>query len=209
MKALIGKKIGMTQVYDANNVQVPVTVIEIGPCVVVQQKNEEQDAYNAVQLGFEDQKPQRLTKAVAGHFAKANVTAKRHLREVRLEKGESYPVGQEFDVSVFEGVAHVDVTATTKGRGFQGVVKRYRMAGGPAAHGSGFHRRPGSIGMREKPGRVFKGKRMPGHMGNVTVTTQNLKVVAVRIAENVLLVRGAVPGPNGGIVYVSKALKKG
>lgn len=209
MKALLGRKIGMTRVYNDANVQVPVTVLELGPCVVVQSKSEEVDGYKAIQIGFDEQKAQRVNKAEAGHFAKGNVKPQKVLREVRLEADENHEVGSELDVRLFEGVAFVDVTSNSKGRGFQGVIKRYGFAGGPGGHGSHFHRQPGSIGMREKPGRVFKGKKMPGRMGNTRVTTQNLKVVAVRPEENVILVEGAVPGPNGGTVFVRKALKKG
>ncbi len=209
MKGLIGKKVGMTQIFDEDGRVTPVTVIQAGPCVVVQQKTEDSDGYEAVQLGFEDQKESRLTKAEAGHFAKAGVTAKKEIREFRIRATEEAPaVGSEVNASVFDGVSFVDITATSKGRGFQGVVKRYNFAGGRASHGGGWLRRPGSIGMCEHPARVLKNKKMPGHMGASRVTTQNLKVVQVRPEENLIFVRGSVPGPNGGIVVVREALKK-
>ena len=209
MKGLIGKKVGMTQVFDEDGRVTPVTVIEAGPCVVVQQKTEDNDGYSAVQLGFEDQKESRLTKAEAGHYAKAGVTAKKEIREFRVRATEEAPeMGAEVNASVFEGVTFVDITANSKGRGFQGVVKRYNFAGGRASHGGGWLRRPGSIGMCTSPARVMKNKKMPGQMGAKRVTTQNLKIVQVRPEENLIFVRGSVPGPNGGIVVVREALKK-
>lgn len=208
MKGLIGKKIGMTQVFDAQGYQVPVTVLQVGPCSVVQRKTLERDGYEAVQLGFEPQKEFRLTKPLLGHLKKAGVAPCRVLREVELEPGDDPKVGDTVTVALFKGVSHVDVTGITKGRGFQGVVKRHNMGGGPSSHGSMAHRRPGAIGNRARPGRIFKNKRMPGHMGHVRVTCQNLQVVEVREDENLLLVKGAVPGPNGSIVIVRKALKK-
>ncbi|MBU0678133.1 MAG: 50S ribosomal protein L3 [Verrucomicrobia bacterium] len=208
MNGLIGKKLGMTQIFDDQGNQVPVTAIETGPCVVVQVKTTGRDGYDSVQLGFIEQKEQRLTKAVAGHFKKAGAAAKKVLREFRADADEEFEPGQQLDVGLFEGVSHVDVVATSKGSGFQGVVRRHGMSGGRASHGSHMHRRTGSIGQCEFPARVFKGKRMPGQYGNVRVTTQNLKVVRVIPEDNVLLVRGAVPGPVGGIVTVCKAIKK-
>jgi len=209
MNALIGKKLGMTQVFDQAGAQVPVTVIQAGPCVVVQRKTAEKDGYEAVQLGFGEQKESRLTKPVAGHFKKGGISPRRVLQEVRLEgeKDES-KVGDVFAADIFEGIGFVDVIATTKGRGFQGVVRRHGMKGGRGSHGSGNHRKPGSIGMREHPGRIFKNKRMPGQMGNTQVTTQNLELVQVRKDDNLLLVRGSVPGPKGGIILVRKSIKK-
>jgi large subunit ribosomal protein L3 len=209
MKGLIGKKVGMTQIFDEDGRVTPVTVIEAGPCVVVQQKTEDNDGYSAVQLGFDDQKESRLTKAEAGHFAKAGVSAKKEIREFRIRATEESPeMGAELTASVFDGVSFVDITAHSKGRGFQGVVKRYGFAGGRASHGGGWLRRPGSIGMCTSPARVMKNKKMPGHMGSSRVTTQNLRVVQVRPEENLIFVRGSVPGPNGGIVVVREALKK-
>lgn len=207
MKGLIGKKLGMTSVYDENGVAVPVTVIEAGPCVVVQLKDNEKDGYAAVQLGFEDQKEQRMIKPELGHYKKAGVTAKRVLKEFRVDSAE-VAVGDVVSASAFEGVNYVDIVATGKGRGFQGVVKRYDFGGGRASHGGGWVRRTGSIGMCEHPARVFKGKKMPGQMGDKRVTTQNLKVIQVRPEENLILVKGSVPGATGGIVTIKEALKK-
>ena len=208
MKGLIGKKLGMTSIYNEDGVAVPVTVIEAGPCVVVQRKDTEVDGYKAVQLGYEDQKEQRMTKAAMGHLKKAGAGAKRILKEFRIDDSVEVAVGDVLDASTFEGVNFVDIAATGKGRGFQGVVKRYNFGGGRASHGGGWIRRTGSIGMCEFPGRVFKGKKMPGHMGDKRVTTQNLKVVQVRPEENLILVKGSVPGAKGGIVTIKEALKK-
>jgi large subunit ribosomal protein L3 len=207
MKGLIGKKLGMTSVYDENGVAVPVTVIEAGPCVVTQLKDEEKDGYKAVQLGYGEQKEQRLTKPALGHLKKAGVDAKKVLREFRVEDAE-VSIGDVVTAGAFEEVNYVDIVATGKGRGFQGVVKRYDFAGGRASHGGGWTRRTGSIGMCEFPARVFKGKKMPGHMGDKRVTTQNLKVIQVRPEENLILVKGSVPGATGGIVTIKEALKK-
>jgi len=208
MKGLIGKKLGMTSVYDESGAAVPVTVIEAGPCVVVQQKSSEKEGYVAVQLGFEDQKEQRLNKPANGHFKKAGVSAKRILRELRVDGAADVAVGDVVNASVFEEVNYVDIIATGKGRGCQGVVKRYGFAGGRASHGGGWTRRPGSIGMCEFPGRVFKGKKMPGQMGDKRVTTQNLKIIQIRPEENLILVKGSIPGANGGIVVIKEALKR-
>ncbi len=211
MKGLIGKKVGMTQVYDEQGRIVPVTVIEAGPCVVVDVKTLERDGYCAAQLGFGSRKAKNVSKAVAGHCAKAGLkeTMPSVLREFRLAGAGDLTVGSEVKADVFTTDDYVDVTANTKGRGFQGVVKRWNFGGGRASHGGAWERRPGSIGCREWPGNVIKGKKMPGHMGNVRRTVQNLKVVRVMADENVLLVRGAIPGPNGGMVIVKQAVKKG
>ena len=208
MQALIGKKIGMTRVYDDAGVQVPVTVVQVGPCTVVQRKSAKPDGYEAVQLGFEEQKESRLSKPLQGHFKKAGAKPAKVLREVRLAKGEDPKAGDVLTAKIFEGVKFVDVLGHTKGRGFQGVVKRFRFAGGRASHGGGWNRKPGSIGNREWPARIFKNKRLPGHMGSVDVTTQNLRVVKVLADDHALLLEGAVPGPMGGIVLVRKAIKK-
>ncbi len=209
MKGLIGKKVGMTQVYDAEGRIVPVTVVEAGPCVVVDVKTRARDGYSAVQLGFGARKSKNVSKAVAGHCAKAGLTDKLPsvLREFRTEADSDMAPGTVLNVDVFAADDYLDVTATTKGRGYQGVVKRHRFGGGRASHGGAWTRRPGSIGCREWPGNVIKGKRMPGHMGNVRRTVQNLKVVRVMADENVLLVRGAIPGPNGGTVLLREAIK--
>lgn len=209
MQGIIGKKLGMTQVYDQDGQHVPVTVIEVGPCVVLQRKHADRDGYEAVQLGFIDQKEQRLSKPLQGQFKKAGVAPKRIVREFRVAADHAAKPGDTITSEIFEQTTYVDVLGVTKGRGFQGVVKRHRMGGGPAAHGHTSHRRPGSIGMRTQPGRIFKNKRMPGHMGNVNITVQNLKVVQVRKEDNAILVRGAIPGPTGSIVLVRKAIKKG
>ncbi|WP_372845880.1 50S ribosomal protein L3, partial [Pontiella sp.] len=190
-----------------DGVAVPVTVIEAGPCVVTQLKDSEKDGYKAVQLGYGAQKEERLTKPALGHLKKAGAPAKSVLREFRVDEVE-VNVGDELTAAAFEGVNYVDIVATGKGRGYQGVVKRYDFGGGRASHGGGWVRRPGSIGMCEFPGRVFKGKKMPGQMGDKRVTTQNLKVIQVRPEENLILVKGSVPGANGGIVTIKEALKR-
>ena len=208
MNALLGRKLGMTRVFDADGRQVPVTAIEAGPCVVVQRKTVERDGYSAVQLGFDGRDAAKLAKPAAGRFAKAGVPAFRHLAEIAVPADEAAAAGQEFTVALFEAGGWVDVTGVTKGRGFQGVIKRHGMSGQPAAHGHTTHRRVGSVGMREEPGRLLKNKRLPGHLGHAQVTTQNLRVVAVRAEDHVLLVQGSVPGPVGGLVQVRKAIKK-
>lgn len=208
MQTLIGKKIGMTRVYDDRGVQVPVTVVQVGPCVVVQRKSAKPDGYEAVQLGFAEQKEARLSKAEQGHFKKAGAKAQKILREVRVDAAEAAKAGDVLTAALFEGVKFVDVLGHTKGRGFQGVVKRFGFAGGRASHGGGWNRKPGSIGNREWPARVFKNKKLPGHMGSVDITTQNLRVVKVLADDHALLLEGAVPGPTGGIVLVRKAIKK-
>ena len=209
MKGLIGKKVGMTQIYDAEGKVVPVTVIEAGPCVVVDVKTADRDGYTAVQLGFGSRKAKNVTKAVQGHCAKAGIkdVFPSVLREFRTSGEEGPAVGTVLKADVFTDEDFVDVTGTTKGRGFQGVVKRHRFGGGRASHGGAWTRRTGSIGCREWPGNIIKGKRMPGHMGNVQRTVQNLKVVRVMPEDNCLLVRGAVPGPNGGMLILRGAIK--
>lgn len=204
MQALIGKKVGMTRVYDDAGVQVPVTVVQVGPCTVVQRKTAAADGYDAVQLGFEGQKEHRMTKPLLGHYKKAGTQPHKVLREVRLEEGEDAQPGDVLTAQIFEGVSHVDVQGRTKGRGFQGVVRRFKMGGGQASHGGGWLRRPGSI----SPGRIAKNKKMPGQMGAVDITTQNLRVVKVLAEDNALLLEGAVAGPAGGILLVRKAIKK-
>ncbi len=208
MQTLIGRKIGMTRVYDDAGVQVPVTVVQVGPCTVVQRKSAKPDGYEAVQLGFAEQKESRLTKPLQGHFKKAGAKPQQVLREVRVAADEKAQAGDVVTANVFAGVKFVDVLAHTKGRGFQGVVKRFKFGGGRAAHGGGWLRKPGSIGNREWPGRIFKNKKLPGHMGSVDITTQNLRVVKVLADDHALLLEGAVPGPVGGIVLVRKAIKK-
>ena len=207
MNALIGKKLGMTRVFGEDGSLIPVTAIQVGPCVVVQRKTSETDGYEAAQLGFEDRNEKKASSPAKGHFKKAGTGVKRYLSEVRVVPSDAAKTGDVFDVSLFEAGNYVDVTGRSKGRGFQGVVKRHGMSGGRGSHGSGMHRRTGSIGMKEWPARVAKGKKMPGHMGHERVTTQNLKVVQVRAEDHLLLVRGSVPGPAGSLVSVRQSIK--
>jgi len=209
MQGLIGRKLGMTQIFDDNGKRVAVTVIDAGPCVIVQRKTKDKDGYDAVQLGYGAMKEKNAGKPAMGRFKKAGVEPVRLLREFPVDAAdEGLEVGAAIGPSIFEGVSHVDIIGTTKGRGFQGVVKRYRMAGGRMTHGGHSKRRVGSIGQCSYPARVAKGQRMPGHMGNKRITQQNLRVVGIRADENLILVMGAVPGPAGGFVIVKKALKK-
>ena len=205
-KAILGKKIGMTQIFDEKGRAIPVTVVEAGPCTVVQIKTKDSDGYEAVQLGFGEVKEKKLIRPIKGHFTKANVTPKKHLREFRLEE-ISYNVGDEIKADIFKEGETVDVTGTSKGKGFQGVIKRHGQSRGPMGHGSMYHRRPGSMGATSTPGRVFKGKKLPGHMGRITVTIQNLDVVRVDMDKNVILVKGSVPGAKGAILKVKSAVK--
>jgi large subunit ribosomal protein L3 len=208
ISTLIGKKIGMTQVYDAQNVLVPVTVVEAGPCPVVQVKTVETDGYNAVQLGFSQQKEKNASKAELAHASKAGLkAAPRVLSEVRLAEKPSQKPGDVVTVESFKEGQFVDVIGITKGKGFQGVVKRFRVGGGPATHGSMFHRRIGSIGMRQTPGRSWKNQAMPGHMGQDKRTVQNLTLVKVLAEKSLLLIKGAIPGSNGDDVIVRTAIK--
>jgi large subunit ribosomal protein L3 len=208
ISSLLGKKLGMTQVYDAQNVLVPVTVVEAGPCAVVQVKTTETDGYNAVQIGFSKKKAKNASKAEQQHAAKAGLTdTPRVLSEVRLAATPTLKVGDVVTVATFTEGQLVDVIGITKGKGFQGVVKRWRVGGGPAAHGSMFHRRIGSIGMRQTPGRVWKNQSMPGHMGTEARTVQNLRVVKILADKNLILVKGAIPGANGDDVIVRSAIK--
>ena len=208
ISSLLGKKIGMTQVYDSANCLIPVTVVEAGPCAVVQVKTTETDGYNAVQIGFSKQKAKNASKAEQQHAAKAGLTdTPRVLSEVRLTAAPTLKVGDIVTVTAFTEGQLVDVIGVTKGKGFQGVVRRWRVAGGPAAHGSMFHRRIGSIGMRQTPGRVWKNQHMPGHMGQEARTVQNLRVVKIHADKNLILVKGAIPGANGDDVIVRSAIK--
>ncbi len=206
-KTLIGKKVGMTQIFDEKGAVIPVTVIEAGPCTVVQVKNTDTDGYNAIQLGFGSVKEKKLNKPLKGSFKKANIEPKKHLREFRLDSVENITVGSELKADVFEAGEKVDIQGTTKGKGFQGVIKRHGQHRGPMGHGSMYHRRPGSMGPTSTPGRVFKGKKLPGHMGVDTVTIQNLEVVRVDLDKNVLLVKGSVPGNKGAILKIKKSVK--
>ena len=205
-KALLGRKLGMTQIFDEHGKVIPVTVIEAGPCTVVQIKTKDADGYEAVQLGFGEVKANKVIKPKAGHFKKANVEPKKHLREFRLEE-ISYNVGDELKADVFTAGEFVDITGTTKGKGFQGVIKRHGQSRGPMGHGSMYHRRPGSMGPTSTPGRVFKGKKLPGHMGMQTVTIQKLEVVNVDLDKNVILVKGSVPGNKGAILKIKDSVK--
>ena len=206
-KGLIGKKIGMTQIFDESGKVIPVTVIEAGPCVVAQVKTEETDGYTAVQLGFGDIKEKKLNKPTKGHFTKVNVTPKKHLREFRLDSVAEYTVGQELKADVFAAGDKLDIQGTSKGKGFQGVIKRHGQHRGPMGHGSMYHRRPGSMGPTSTPGRVFKGKKLPGHMGAQTITIQNLEVIKVDLDKNVILVKGSVPGIKGAILKLKSSVK--
>ena len=202
--AILGKKIGMTQIFDDQGRVVPVTVLAVEPCVVTQVKTVDSDGYSAAQLGFEDIKVTRLSRPEQGHLASAGVQPKRHLREVGIQDGASVTVGQEIKADVFEVGEKVQISGTSKGKGFAGVVKRYHFHGGDMTHGSMIHRKPQSGGATDAA-RVFKGTKRPGRMGNERVTQQGLKIVQVDLDRNILLVRGAVPGANGGLVLIQKA----
>ncbi len=207
-KGIIGKKIGMTQIFDEAGNVVPVTVIEAGPCVVVQKKTTETDGYDSVQLGFEDIADKKLTKPVAGHFAKAGVAAKRHLKEFRLDDAKTMNVGDVVAADTFTAGDRVDVTGITKGRGYSGVIKRWNCHKLRMTHGVGpVHRQPGSMGANSSPSRIFKNKKMAGQYGNEQVTVQNLNVVRVDVEKNLIAVKGAIPGAKGGIVFIRNTVK--
>jgi large subunit ribosomal protein L3 len=208
VKGVLGKKLGMTQVWDADNKLVPVTVVEAGPCVVTQVRSDETDGYAAVQIAFGAIDPRKVNKPMSGHFEKAGVTPRRHLVELRTADAAEYALGQEITAEVFEAGQRIDATGTTKGKGFAGVMKRHGFSGVSASHGAHRnHRKPGSIGGCATPGRVFKGMRMAGRMGGVRQTTQNLQIHAVDADKGLLLIKGAVPGPRGGIVLIRTAAK--
>ncbi|AQU67012.1 MULTISPECIES: 50S ribosomal protein L3 [Streptomyces] len=208
IKGVLGEKLGMTQVWDENNRVVPVTVVKAGPCVVTQVRTNDSDGYESVQIAFGEIDPRKVNKPLKGHFAKADVTPRRHLVELRTSDASEYTLGQEVTAAVFESGVRVDVTGKSKGKGFAGVMKRHNFKGLGAGHGTQRkHRSPGSIGGCATPGRVFKGLRMAGRMGNERVTTQNLTVHAVDAEKGLLLIKGAVPGPNGGLVLVRTAAK--
>ena len=206
MKGILGRKIGMTQVFTESGKLIPVTVVEVEKNVVTQIKTKENDGYDAIQLGFGNTREKLATKASAGHTAKAQTTPKRFFREIKGVDVNSYTLGQEISADVFEAGEVVDVTGTTKGKGFQGVIKRHGQSRGPMGHGSHYHRRPGSMGTM-RPMRVFKGKKLAGHMGTLTVTIQNLEIVAVDTENNVILVSGNIPGPKNGLVIIKSAVK--
>lgn len=206
-KAIIGRKIGMTQIFDENGKVIPVTVVEAGPCAVLQKKTEEKDGYNAIQVGFEDIREKLANKPKKGHFAKAGVSLKRIVREFRLENIDEYEVGTEIKADVFAAGDKVDVTGVSKGKGFQGTIKRWNFHRGPMAHGSKYHRAVGSMGAASDPSRTFKNKKMPGHMGNKKSTILNIEVVKVMADKNVLLIKGGIPGPNKGYVVIKDTVK--
>ena len=206
MKGILGKKLGMTQIFTEEGIVVPVTVVEAGPNVVTQVKTVEKDGYNAIQVGFEDAKEKSLNKPQKGHLAAAN-TLKKHLKEFRVESVDAYTVGQEIKADVFAAGEMIDVTGISKGKGFQGPIKRHGQSRGPESHGSRYHRRPGSMGACSYPGRVFKNKKLAGHMGSVKVTVQNLEVVRVDADKNFILVKGAIPGAKGSVVTIKEAVK--
>ena len=206
-KAILAKKLGMTQIFDEAGKVIPVTVIEAGPNAVIQKKTVENDGYEAVQVGFVDLKEKKTNKPTKGHFAKAGVTPKKFIKEFRLDDVSAFNVGDEIKADIFEAGEKVDVAGITKGKGFAGTIKRWGQHRGPMTHGSGYHRGPGSMGMCSDPGRVFKGKRLPGHMGVERVTIQNLAVVRVDAEKNIILIKGGVPGPKGGLLIVKNTVK--
>ena len=206
-KAILGKKIGMTQVFTEDGQLIPVSVIQAGPCQVVQKKTEEVDGYTAVQVGYEDKKERRANKPEKGHFQKANVPVKKYLKEFKLDNAAELNVGDELTVEQFADGDVLDVTGTSKGHGFAGTIKRWGTHRGPMTHGSHYHRGPGSLGACSDPSRVFKGKKLPGHYGVVKVTIQNLDLVKIDKERNLLLVKGSIPGPKGGLVVVRNAVK--
>lgn len=206
-KGILGKKIGMTQIFKEDGSLIPVTVVEAGPCSVVQKKTVENDGYSAVQLGFGEKKEKKTNKPAKGHFAKAGVAPKRYLREFRLDGAEEMNVGDEIKADVFEAGELLDVTGTSKGHGYAGTIKRWGTHRGPMSHGSHYHRGPGSLGACSSPSRVYKGKKLPGHYGVDKVTIQNLDLVKVDIERNLLLIKGSVPGPKGGLLVIKNAVK--
>ena len=206
-KAIIAKKVGMTQIFTEKGTLIPVTVLEAGPCVVIQKKTIENDGYEAIQVGFTDAKEKHVSKPIKGHFDKAGVTAKKYLKEFRLEDTSAYEVGAELKADVFAAGDKVDVSGVSKGKGFQGTIKRYNAQRGPMGHGSKSHRVVGSMSSGTTPGRVKKNKKMPGHMGHVNVTIQNIEVVRADAEKNLLLVKGAVPGPKGAVLVIKDSVK--
>lgn len=206
-KGILGRKLGMTQVFDENGKLIPVTVVEAGPCFVVQKKTTEKEGYNAIQVAFSDLRETLANKPVKGHFAKAGVPVKRLVKELRLEDISSYELGAEIKADIFAAGEKIDVSGVSKGKGFAGVIKRWNFHRGPMTHGSKFHRAVGSMGASSDPSRTFKNKRMPGHMGAANTTVMNLTVARVIPEKNVILVKGAIPGPNKGFVVIRNAVK--
>ena len=208
-KAILATKVGMTQIFNEDGVLTPVTVLQAGPCVVTQVKTVENDGYSAVQVGYVDKREKLVNKPLKGQFDKAGVSYKRYLREFRLEDAENYELGQEIKADVFAAGDKIDVSAVSKGKGFQGAIKRHGQSRGPMAHGSKYHRHAGSNGAASDPSKVFKGKKMPGHMGHKKVTVQNLEIVRVDLDNSLILVKGAVPGPNKSLVTIKETVKAG
>ena len=206
-KAIIGKKLGMSQIFTEDGTVIPVTVVEAGPCPVVQKKTQEKDGYSALQIAFGDIKVKNVTKPVKGHFEKAGVAPKRHLREIKVDNADAIEVGSSITCDVFAAGDKVDVVGISKGKGFTGAIKRWNQHCGPMAHGSGYHRGVGSLSANSTPSRVFKNKKMSGHWGNERVTVQNLTVVRVDKERNLLLIKGAIPGNKGGLVTVKSSCK--
>lgn len=206
-KAILATKVGMTQIFNEDGVLTPVTVLQAGPCVVTQIKTEETDGYNAVQVGYADKREKLVNKPMKGQFDKAGVSYKRFVREFKFENVAEYELGQEINATIFEAGDKIDATATSKGKGFQGAIKRHGQSRGPMAHGSKFHRHAGSNGSASDPSKVFKGKKMPGQMGNKKITIQNLEIVRVDAENNLLLVKGAVPGPKKSMVTIKETVK--
>jgi large subunit ribosomal protein L3 len=209
-KAMIGKKIGMTQIFDEKGIVIPVTVVEAGPLTVVQKKTVETDGYNAIKVGYEKVQEKKLSKPELGQFTKTKLAPMKYLKEFRLEDISGYEIGQELKAEdMFQSGDKIDVSGISKGKGFQGTIKRFGQKGGPKTHGSMYHRRPGSMGSNTSPARVFKGKKLPGHMGMDNTTIQNLEVVRVDADRNLILVKGAVPGPKGGLLVIKNTVKSG
>ena len=208
-KAILATKVGMTQIFNEDGLLIPVTVLQAGPCVVTQVKTEDNDGYAAVQVGFGEIRERLVNKPEKGHFEKAGVDVKRFLKEFRFDNAAEYQVGQEIKADIFAAGDHIDATAISKGKGFQGAIKRHGQSRGPMAHGSKYHRHAGSNGAASDPSRVFKGKKMAGHMGNKKVTVQNLEIIKVDTENNLLLVKGAVPGPKKSLVTIKETVKSG
>ena len=206
-KAILAKKVGMTQIFVENGEMIPVTVVEAGPCVVVQKKTVETDGYDAIKVAYGEVKEKHLTKPQVGEYKKADTELKKHMREFRLDDTSSYNVGDEIKVDIFAEGDKIDISGVSKGKGFQGVIKRHGQHRGPMSHGSMYHRRPGSMGGCSNPGRVYKGKNLPGHMGNVNVTVINLDIVKVDTDRNLLFIKGAVPGNKGGLLYIKDSTR--